>query len=147
MKSVAKTRFMSCDGLIRFDMLPGDIQEMLECFLERFGVENPNLLDWHTPRNLAPDVPLMLVQTADMFAQLKDEYWKENGSRGMQYIREMMGCELPPVVVKDGKLIDGWHRTKAAKKAGLAEMLAIDFSRWLAQCKKGLQPIDAPVMA
>lgn len=61
-------------------------------------------------------LPLSLFSRMRVFTDYRDQ----------KYALEMVGAELPPVVVCGAKLIDGRHRVWVARKQGLTEIQAID---------------------
>jgi ParB-like chromosome segregation protein Spo0J len=42
----------------------------------------------------------------------------------------MVGQQLPPIIISNGKVLDGRHRIFAAKKEGKHSIRAIDLSRY-----------------
>lgn len=49
-------------------------------------------------------------------------------NRGKKHAEKMIGKKTPPIIISDGKLIDGGHRIYAKKQEGKKYILAIDLS-------------------
>ena len=95
---------------IAYADLPDDMQTLL---FELFDDEN---------RDAPEEFPLVDVAVS----RFPETEWNE-GDRGEDYARDMMGADdLPPVVIAGDNWLDGRHRVWAAKQEGRTHIQAID---------------------
>lgn len=96
---------------ISVDSLPEDMQVLLFQFFEDNGLELPS------------ELPLVTI-LVDWFENIP---FSKN-DRGEEYANNMIGMDLPPIVISNGNILDGRHRLYAAKKAGVKYLKAIDLT-------------------
>lgn len=96
---------------ISLNSLPKDMQELISQF---FGDQNKELPTTLPIKNVkVSNLPLLPLNPND---------------RGEIHISNMIGKELPPIIISNGKLLDGKHRIYAAKKEGKQTLKAIDLT-------------------
>jgi hypothetical protein len=96
---------------ISVESLPEDMQVLLFQFFEDNGLELPS------------ELPLVTLDT-EPFENIP---FSKN-DRGEEYANNMIGKDVPPIVISNGNILDGRHRLFAAKKEGLKYIKAIDLT-------------------
>lgn len=132
---------------VLFDDLPYDMRVWLAQILEADGHSFRSL-----PLNQTP-LPLIRVDTALMHTQCAHWEWDERGQAHVDFMKSTLdaGETLPPIVVSEGRIIDGRHRVHAEIARRTLCMIAIDYDAWvgaLLQPALSRGPIvsdDAPV--
>ncbi|OFZ56994.1 MAG: hypothetical protein A3D92_20710 [Bacteroidetes bacterium RIFCSPHIGHO2_02_FULL_44_7] len=92
--------------------LPEDMQVLIsQLFEDKFAIEPPKIFPLITiDLDKLPILPL------------------DKRDRGEKHVEKMIGLFLPPIIVSNGKLIDGRHRIHAAKKENKKTIKAIDLT-------------------
>jgi hypothetical protein len=101
----------SLNQTIRVNTLPEDLQTLLFQYFEDNGFELPE------------ELPLVTI-LVDWFENIP---FSKN-DRGEEYANNMIGQDLPPIVISNGNILDGRHRLFAAKKEGKKYLKAIDLT-------------------
>lgn len=100
-------------GTVAFASLPQDLQVLISDFV-----------DGGTGEGVVPEVlPLVTVDVRDIPVVPLDPF-----DRGAAYAMAMNAGEIPPIVVAEGRFMDGKHRTYAARLKGWSMLSAIDLT-------------------
>ncbi len=98
---------------VRFSDLPHDMQVLIDDFVR--GIDEK--------RRLPARLPLIEVETARIPVVALDPF-----DRGEDHAMAMDLDEVPPIIVAEGRFMDGKHRAHAARRRGRASLTAIDLS-------------------
>lgn len=126
---------------MRYRDLPDDMQVLLVQFLEdRDGVEVDvdALLDLH--------LSLIDVCVAEQVESARKEPWDYRGpAHVLNFQGEFAaGNHVPPIVVENGRWIDGRHRILAADAAGVTSITGIDWQAFKQAVIMGLRSAPQP---
>ena len=101
------------EGSVFFEDLPDDMSELLSCLFEDAHLKTPPSVPTRAVRvDRFPDVGLATV----------------SDDRGLAHVAQMAGQYLPPVVLNGDVWMDGRHRIRHLKDAGVEWVLAIDLA-------------------
>ena len=119
-------RILNESQVITYDDFPTDMQEWLLSFVEQYGDDEA----WEKLHGgyefEVMDIPTSYFPNVEELAFFEHIRFDETDELTSQL---MIGKNLPPVIICDGILVDGFHRVWAAQYEGKQSVQAIDISQ------------------
>lgn len=119
--------------------LPKDMRVILTQFVQDRGYQVDEAIENSV-------LPVSDIDVAQYVEQVRCEPWDERGYAHVATMADdyILGGLLPPIVIENGRWLDGRHRLLAAEIADKKTLKAIDLTVWIKQSlENGLMTVDA----